>query len=160
MNPDMTPLENLTPQQKLDATRQAIVRYMTRNDEVGEDGNGMRGRAPDSAPGGSSGTIWKTARRAVITWWRHHPAHMAIDVGVCIAKPALCKYAKEKPAQLLGMAAALGAATVLIRPWRLVSVTGLLLATFKSSGLTPVLLSLISTEPEFKITSEGIPKTG
>ena len=47
--------------------------------------------------------------------------------------------------QLLGIAAAAGAAVVLIRPWRLVSMTSLLLATLKSSQVSALALALLSS---------------
>jgi hypothetical protein len=85
---------------------------------------------------------------------------MAIDVAAGVAKPVLSKYADEQPIQLLGVAAALGAALVVVRPWRLMSLTGLLLATVKSSDLAPALLSLITTQHELTRRSEDISKTG
>ena len=86
----------------------------------------------------------QTLTRTVQAWWRHHPAKVALE----IAEPVLDQYAKNKPYQLLGIAAAAGAAAVLVRPWRLVSVTGLLLATLKSSGLANVALSFVSGQPK------------
>ena len=85
---------------------------------------------------------------------------MALEVAAGVAKPILSKYAEEKPMQLLGTAAVLGAAVVLVRPWRLVSITGLLLATVKSPGLSPALMSLITPEPAFTNPPEDISKTG
>ena len=155
----MTTLENLTPQQRLAHSRQAIVGYMARGqDEAGS--NGMPDQTPDDTPAGAPRSIWKTLRRTALTWWQHHPAHLAIDVAAGVAKPVLSKYAEEKPIQLLGMAAALGAAVILVRPWRLMSLTGLLLATVKSSDLTPAFLSLISTQHKPTNLSEDISKTG
>jgi hypothetical protein len=49
---------------------------------------------------------------------------------------------------------------VVVRPWRLMSLTGLLLATVKSSDLAPALLSLITTQHELTRLSEDISKTG
>ena len=46
--------------------------------------------------------------------------------------------------QFLGIAAAIGAVVVIARPWRLISITGLLLAIAKSSQLSTVLLSALS----------------
>lgn len=103
--------------------------------------------------------MWKTIKRTVQAWWRHHPAHTAIDVAAGMANPVLNRYANEKPVQLLSAAAALGAALVIIRPWRLVSVTGLLLATVKSSGLIPTLLSVLSVQTEGYKPSESLSKT-
>jgi membrane-associated PAP2 superfamily phosphatase len=71
----------------------------------------------------------------------------------------LNRYAHDKPVQLLGAAAALGAALVVVRPWRLVSITSLLLATLKSSGLTTTLLSLLSAQSELNDSPERPAKT-
>lgn len=158
----MTTADDATPEQRLASSRQAILSYMRRQGDDSGLGEGTFGHAPNSAGGSSVTGVWKTLRRATLTWWRHHPAHLAIDVAVGMAKPVLGKYAHEKPLQLLGISAAVGAAAVLVRPWRLVSVTGLLLATVKSSGLTPALLSLISAPPEAADASEsfeGPPRT-
>lgn len=151
----MTTPDNLTPQQRLANSRQAIVVYMKRDDE------GMFTSSTSGQPSeGTPASVWKTLKRSALTWWRHHPAHLAMDVATGVAKPVLSKYADEKPFQLLGMAVALGAAVVLVRPWRLVSMTGLLLATVKSPGLSPALLSLFTPQPEFTNPPEDISKSG
>jgi hypothetical protein len=155
----MTTLENLTPQQRLANSRQAIVGYMARGQDEAA-GVGRPDPTPDNTPPGPPGSVWKILKRTALTWWQHHPAHMAIDVAAGVAKPVLSKYAEEKPIQLLGAAAALGAALVIMRPWRLMSLTGLLLATVKSSDLAPALLSLITTQHELTRRSEDISKTG
>jgi hypothetical protein len=74
------------------------------------------------------------------TWWRHHPAHMAVE----LATPALQMVGRRKPWHLLGVSAAVGAAVVLARPWKLISVTTLVVAIAKSSQLSNVLLSALS----------------
>lgn len=47
-------------------------------------------------------------------WWARHPARMALTIGT----PLLTRYAKRKPLQVLALAAAVGAAVVVLRPWR------------------------------------------
>lgn len=139
---------DLSPQERLAMSRQAIVRYMDSSD-----GTPAGQRAPvhrdapsldDGAGAASSRGAWYAIKRAVRSWWHHHPAQLALDV----AKPVLSKYAEEKPYQLLGLAALAGAAVVLTRPWRLVSVTGLAGAAFKSSHMSGLLLSLLSSHSE------------
>lgn len=73
-------------------------------------------------------------------WWRHHPAHMGLE----LATPVLSDFAARRPAQYLAIAAVLGAVIVIARPWRLISVTGLLLALVKSSQLSSMVLSAMS----------------
>lgn len=79
-------------------------------------------------------------RHALGTWWRYHPAHM----GVEMATPLLAAYARRKPAQFLGIAAAAGAAIMVLRPWRLISATGIVVALVKSSQLSGLLMSAMS----------------
>lgn len=85
-------------------------------------------------------STWQVFTHAVMAWWRHHPVQMAVDIG----RPFLNNYARDKPVQLLGMAAAAGAALVLVKPWRLVSITGLALAAIKSTNLPGTLLSMVT----------------
>ena len=156
----MTTPENITPEQKLADSRRAIVGHMTHHNEGEAASNDTPGQTADGTSRGVRRSVWKALKRSALMWWRHHPAHMALEVATGVAKPILSKYAEEKPMQLLGAAAVLGAAVVLVRPWRLVSITGLLLATVKSPGLSPALMSLITPEPEFTNPSEDISKTG
>lgn len=60
----------------------------------------------------------------------------------------LGKYAKEEPLKLLGISVIAGAAIALLKPWRLISVTGLGIAALKSSQASGLLLSLLTTPPE------------
>lgn len=137
---------DLTPQQRLTASRNAIVRYM--NHEEGSERNsanhsgsdGMEGYGEPPPRAGSWSAIKHTAR----VWWQHHPAQLLLS----LAKPALGRYAEEKPLQLLGIAAGVGAAAVVFRPWRLISVTGLVFAAIKTSDLPVLLMSLLSRGAE------------
>ena len=107
---------------------------MARSDEPYEIGD-------ESGLTSNTSSFWPSAfARAVRTWWRHHPVGMAMDV----AKPVVGRYAKGHPFTLLGVAAIAGAAIVVMRPWRLLSVGGILLATVKSAAVPSVLMSLFS----------------
>ena len=79
-------------------------------------------------------------KHALGTWWRHHPAHM----GVELVTPMLSSYASRKPLQFLGIAAAIGAVVVVARPWRLITVGGLLAALLKSSQVSSLLMSALA----------------
>lgn len=81
------------------------------------------------------------ARDAVDSWWRYHPAHMALD----IARPALSSYARRHPVQYLGIAAVAGAALLFLRPWKLISTTGVLVALVKSPQVASLVMSAMST---------------
>jgi len=131
-----------TPQERLAASRQAIVRHMTRDSQSSSSSDRRNEYSPeeaDEARTGSSGT-WAVIKGAMRTWWRHHPGSAAFD----LARPMVGKFAQEQPFKLLGIAAGLGAAAVVLRPWRLVSLGGVLLATLKSSQISSVLLSMLS----------------
>lgn len=93
----------------------------------------------DPRGGRASGWLGR-ARRIVRTWWRQHPA----SVGLDLARPALSSYAAQKPAQYLGIAMATGAVLMLVRPWRLVSATGIVVALLKSSQLSSLLMSAVA----------------
>lgn len=135
------PLE-LSPKERLAASRKALVNYM--NHEEDKDvrssspaDDGMEGLGAEVSDSG----IWSTVKHSARVWWHHHPAQLALN----LAKPALSRYAEEKPLQLLGLAAAAGAATVVIRPWRLISLTGLLFAAIKASDAPVLLMSILSS---------------
>lgn len=153
-----TPPE-LSPQQRLALSRRAIVRHMHRNDPPGEKAfpeeaytHGDESDAlDDTLPQGSG--KWQLIRHTLAAWWRHHPANIAIEVG----KPLLRQYAEDKPMKLLAIAAVAGAAAAVLRPWKLVPVTGLLLATLKSSHVTGLALSLLSRKSVPATTQKGAP---
>lgn len=139
----MTSLTAPTPQERLANSRKAIVRHMSR-DAQSHDGHDEEGRddeSPDGDGAGFDGGAWGILKHALGSWWHHHPVSMAVG----LARPTLKHYAEEKPFQLLGIAAVAGAAAVLIRPWRLVSVGSLLLAAVKSSEISGALLSMLSS---------------
>lgn len=145
-----TPLE-LTPQQRLAISRKAIVRHMQRHDRdegherdaidnKDKSGNfGFADENDDEIRDGNHGH-WGLIKRALKSWWHHHPASIAIDV----AKPLIGRYAQEHPVQLVSIAAGVGVAAVVFKPWRLVSVGGIVLAAMKSSDLTGIVLSMLS----------------
>lgn len=141
-----------TPQERLASSRKALVRYMTRDD--------MPVAGHESQPyeiGDESGTstarsgFWVSAlARAVQTWWLKQPVSMAFGV----ARPVIGRYAERQPFKLLGVAAVAGAVVVLIRPWRLVSVGGLVLAAVKSAAVPGVLMSLFAAREDGKPASQ------
>ena len=145
----------LSPQERLAVSRKALVRHMSRD---------ARPHHPDAAaptdselPQVSQKTLSEQSPRAgfsfgplrilkrgLRTWWRHHPANFAVSV----AQPLLGRYASQSPFRLLAISAGIGAALVVIKPWRLVSMGGIALATLKSSEFSGLLMSLLSSEPD------------
>lgn len=140
----MTPTPD-SPQNRLTASRKALVRQMTRaNGRIDNDAqDGLYGSANSAADGNRNtderSGMWQVFTQAVTAWWQHHPVQVAVDIG----RPFLNNYARDKPVQLLGIAAGVGAAVVLIKPWRLVSITGLAVAALKSTKLSSTLLSML-----------------
>lgn len=133
---------------RLAASRRAILEHVARRErrhDPREEGPGMfaadgmpRREPPGHAPRGAG--WFDRARRAAGVWWRHHPAHMAAEVAV----PLLASYGRHKPVQFLGIAALAGAAVMFARPWRLISLTTLLVAVAKATNLPSVLMSAMS----------------
>jgi hypothetical protein len=133
-------LATLSAQQRLAASRQAIVRDMNREDPdtAMPELEGSNEDITESGIDASSGS-WDLVKQVAVSWWRSHPAHLALDV----AKPMMQGYAQDQPVKLLGIAAATGAALVLLRPWRLISLTGVTLALLKSTEVSGVVQSLM-----------------
>jgi len=131
---------------KLARSRQAIVDQVRRKERYSSQpskAQGLRdaGRADDvydsqARRGGWTGRLGYATR----AWWRHHPAHMAVEM----VTPALEDYAHHRPGRLLAISAAAGAALVLARPWKLISATGLLVAILKSSQISTLVMSAMS----------------
>lgn len=144
---------------RLEETRRALQQNMRRHhatsgrpssDEAEPDdepaGAYDSSAAAAAAAGASSEGVrglWRTLRRTAKAWWRSHPAHLALEVG----EPMLARYAESNPVKLLAISAAIGGAVVLAKPWRLISVTGLLIAALRSTQLSGLLATLLSPEP-------------
>ncbi|MET3440715.1 hypothetical protein ABIC94_001469 [Variovorax paradoxus] len=143
----------LTPQERLALSRRAIVRHL--NDEEDEPRDHARSRhdaAQEDDPemhasGGANRESssrnrrrWASMARSMTErWWRRHPAHA---VGQ-LARPLLEHYARKEPAKLMAVAAATGAAIVLVKPWRLLSFTAVLAAVLKTSDVADVVNTLM-----------------
>jgi len=131
----------LSAQQRLAASRQAIIRDMNREEDPQAGAPELSAGNEDISESGidaSSGS-WDLVKQVACSWWRSHPARLALDV----AKPMMQGYAQDQPVKLLGIAAATGAALVVLRPWRLISLTGLALALIKSTEVSGIVQSLI-----------------
>ena len=140
----MTPAAD-SPQARLAASRKTLVRLMAR--AVGRPDNDLTIDSHESKNESADPNLdieisgnWQILTQALRSWWRHHPAQLAIDIG----RPFLSKFARDNPIQLLGIAAGVGAAVVFIKPWRLISLTGLAVAAFKSANLSSTLLSMLT----------------
>ena len=134
----MSNIPIFSPRERLARSRQAIVRQM--NHESAEVSDGEPGDEAARPEINASASTWDLVRQVVNAWWHNHPAHLAVD----LARPGLSTYAEHKPIQLLAISAGLGAVMTLLRPWRLMSLTGILLAAVKSPQLSGVVSSLLS----------------
>ena len=128
----------LTPQERLAISRKALVRHMSRHRRMNEDETDLDFDDAEPRSGPASGRTWNLIKYAVRSWWQRHPASAVVE----LVRPLLDDYAHAHPLKLVGISAGAGAAIVVMRPWRMVSM-GVLLATLKSSGLFGVLLSSI-----------------
>jgi hypothetical protein len=141
-----------TPQERLALSRLQIMQTLQSQNPASDPAGTRTGSDHDAA--GSDGWrhleqqelrvdglsgVWRIGRHALKAWWRTHPAHLALDV----AQPLLGQYASTHPVKLLAIAASLGAAVVVARPWRLVSATGLLVAALKSTQVSAVVSALM-----------------
>jgi hypothetical protein len=140
---------------RLERSRLAILEHVHRKEQ-----RRHGGQAYEEAPGMESqeGT-WQTHRRqhragpggwletvrhVFSDWWRYHPAHMAVDV----ARPMLASYARRKPVRYLGVAAVLGAGVFLLRPWKLISVTGVAVALLKSPQVAALIMQAMAASQD------------
>lgn len=56
----------------------------------------------------------EAGQRLLRSWWKRQPLHVLADVG----EPLLQTYARRHPYRLLALAAATGAAVVVLKPWK------------------------------------------
>lgn len=133
---------------RVEQSRLAILEHLhrkerrreTQEEEVQAAKAGHGPRARES--GGPHRANWFDKGRDVVSaWWRHHPAHVALD----IARPALAAYARRKPAQYLGLSVVAGAVLLLLRPWKLISATGVMVALVKSPQVAGMVMSALSS---------------
>jgi hypothetical protein len=148
---------NLTPQQRLIASRRAIVQSMNRDrrenryDSASSDASAESEEAGQSHAAGenranSSGlnSLWRSVRRTASAWWRSNPACLAVD----IVQPVVEKYAQANPLKLIGIAALAGAVVVIAKPWRLISVTAVLSAALRSTQMSSLIASFLYSPPD------------
>jgi hypothetical protein len=136
---------------KLEQTRLAILEHLHQKNQPSRPAGRVRAGPIEDFDAQGNLRVDRPLRRrrsgwfgrlsyAAGTWWRHHPAHMVVE----LATPTVTDYARRKPYQYLGIAAAAGAVLLLARPWKLISLTGILIALFKSSQLSSLVMSALS----------------
>jgi hypothetical protein len=137
---------SLTPQERLAISRRALVAQLQGRVHRAYDTEQVQEAAPrrtrretiiDRVP-------WAAmARNVVQRWWRRHPANAAGQ----LARPLIERYAREQPVKLIAAAAGTGALIVLIRPWRLLSITAVLAAVLKTSDVADLVTTLMHKNP-------------
>lgn len=125
----------LSPRQRLDNSRQVIVRQMGHDTATAVEHGGSADEIDASA------STWSLVKQTATSWWQDHPASLALD----FAQPRMQRFAQEQPVKLLAISAGLGAAAVFLRPWRLISLTGLVFAALKSSEVAGLASSLLAS---------------
>jgi hypothetical protein len=130
-------------QARLVHTRQALLAQMRRHAppqrESGAQADGQ----------GSQDSLWAVLRR----WWQDHPASGVLE----LVAPALQGYTRAYPGRTLTLAAGLGAALVLLRPWRLLPLTALALTTARSMPVTELLAVWLAQAKRTKQAAQDRP---
>lgn len=129
---------SLSAKQRLAISRYAITRHMSRG-RVQPEGSDQGDEATEDPVLAQRGT-WGKLKFLARSWWRNHPANYALQ----LARPSIDDYAAKEPFKMVGMAAAVGAAAMVIKPWKILPLTALLLAPLKSSGFTSTAVALFA----------------
>jgi hypothetical protein len=139
--------------ERLEHTRRELLRHMSQDrasrseDSLGAAHPASREQDLDAPDGpfrhdpseDGLASLWRTLQHTARAWWQSHPAHLALEV----AEPLFDKYARAHPTKVLTIAAATGAALVLAKPWRLISITGLLVAAARSTQVSALAAALL-----------------
>ena len=132
---------------RLVASRSQLMRHMSRDfsgTSVGDlklSGVSRNTKNASTSQLNDGPEIWYLIKIGLRKWWRHHPANIA----VAVATPLLQRYAERKPFQLLALSAGVGAALIISKPWRVISVGSFALATLKSSEFFDLVTSLLAS---------------
>lgn len=161
----------MTPAEKLALSRLAILDYLAPKDHRKERSQEKARRAEAAAAAADIGTDadadstggarkrirWSRPRwfsgvtGVASSWWQRHPAQMAFEM----ITPPLQSYMRRRPFQVLGLAAGVGVLIVVTRPWRLISLTTLVVAIVKSSQLSGVVMSALSDAQGWRSQQQG-----
>lgn len=136
----------INQQPTIETTRRELLNFLVHQHEQEEraestaaDRRHVRRKAASDTPDGFN---WSSLVEAGFSsWWRDHPAR----AGAMLVKSATEDFARQKPLQVVTIAAIAGAAIVLLKPWRLVSTTALAMTLFRSSNFTGMATSVLET---------------
>lgn len=133
----------------VDQTRNALLEFLspgTRRTPAAPVGRGQpttdTATVAATADEPSPGLPWKSLLGSGLSsWWRDHPAR----AGALLARAATEDSVRRRPLQTLAVAALVGAAVVMFKPWRLVSAGALMLTLLKSSNFKGMATSVLAT---------------
>lgn len=126
--------------ERLDRSRLAILEYLQRRAH-GDAATDPSRETPQPLGAHDGASPWRGVREAGRRYWAGHPARLLAR----LASPLLAHWGRRHPAAFLGAAATLGVLLVLARPWRLISLTGLLVAALKSPHLASLLMTALAS---------------
>lgn len=132
---------------RLARSRLALIEQATRKGRQEESRRERENHTEAPEPGGviedavrDGGRWFDHMKYMAGRWWDQQPAR----VGIELATPMLSAFASRKPVVFLGIAAALGAVVVVARPWRLLTVGGVVAMLLKSGQLSSLVMSAMS----------------
>ncbi len=127
----------------IEHTRRELLNFLAREraaERAAEQTTASRGRGRGKPASSTPGFDWSSLLGVgVSSWWHEHPARAV----ALLLQSAISEYARRKPIQVVAVAAVAGAALVLVRPWRMISATALLLSLLRSSNFTGMATSVI-----------------
>ena len=126
--------EDFTPKEKLALSRGELLSAMGYQQRQRDDT--QRGDVViESLVVDSARAAEDTSRASFMgRWWRGHPASYAL----ALLEPGLQRYARLRPGRLVAYAAGAGAALVVLRPWRLLSLGAIVALAFKATDVVGV----------------------
>lgn len=126
---------------RLQQSRQALLVQLGQGEPSGYGKASSSSHEATASSGAGTGSVWwRLLKRTALRWWQRHPASTVTEV----AMPLLGAYTRQEPLKVLGVAALLGAAVVVTRPWRLLSAGALLAATFRPADMSALVLSMLT----------------
>jgi hypothetical protein len=129
--------------------RRSMFRDALRSPEITTQQKGARSApvAVTTAAAQASQSIWITVGKSLADqWWQRHPARIALRLGESL----VAIEAKQHPLRLLAIGAGVGAAIVVVAPWRRVGITSVLASVIaaNTSGLLNQALALAKDSPK------------
>lgn len=116
--------------ERLRRSRHALMEQM-RQMGAFEQGWAAQDAQAGAARGRGGASLWQWLLQA----WQDHPAHWLIQT----AQPLVGAYARSHPWQLVALSGLAGAALVMLRPWRMLPASALLISAVRALPLSRLL---------------------